>query len=52
MKLRQTGAAYNAIAKHLNAKKVPTRLNGKWRDTTIKLIINRQKKQNPKGSNE
>ena len=53
MKLRQTGAAYNAIAKHLNAKKVPTRLNGKWRDTTIKLIINRQKKQNPNGgSNE
>jgi hypothetical protein len=44
MKLHQSGTSYNAIAKHLNNKKVPTRLNGKWRDSTIKLIIVRQKK--------
>ena len=30
----------------LNNKKVPTRLNGKWRESTIKLIIVRQKKLN------
>ncbi len=43
LKLHKSGISYNGIAKQLNNQKVPTRLNGKWRDRVIKFIIDRQK---------
>jgi hypothetical protein len=49
MKLHFEDKSNLAIAKYLNGKKIPTRLHGSWRDSTIRLIIKRQKEIKNKG---
>jgi hypothetical protein len=44
MRLRKIGKSFSAIAKPLNANKIPTRMRGQWRRIVVKAIFDREQK--------
>jgi len=47
VRLWQCGKSFKAIASHLNAKKIPTRLGRRWFGPTVAAIVRRELEKNP-----